>query len=139
MRRYRDNEKKFQKWAWLACFFFIHTEMDAIFQPIKKSDTYQIKLSELISKFILLGNSNIMVSGWFVGHLIGDWLYLSSIGIALWWIVVRAFSPICNRKSKLCIVKLKKRKYRKRMTSYNPIPRDISKIFRNLKIICSWL
>ena len=24
--------------------FFIHTEMDAIFQPIKKSDTYQIKL-----------------------------------------------------------------------------------------------
>ena len=23
---------------------FIHTEMDAIFQPIKKSDTYQIKL-----------------------------------------------------------------------------------------------
>ena len=29
----------------VAClFFFIHTEMDAIFQPIKKSDTYQIKL-----------------------------------------------------------------------------------------------
>ena len=24
--------------------FFIHTEMDAIFQPIKKSDTYQIRL-----------------------------------------------------------------------------------------------
>ena len=24
--------------------FFIHTEMDAIFQPIKKSDTYLIKL-----------------------------------------------------------------------------------------------
>ena len=23
----------------VACFFFIHTEMDAIFQPIKKSDT----------------------------------------------------------------------------------------------------
>ena len=31
----------------VACLvFFIHTEMDAIFQPIKKSDTYQIKLSE---------------------------------------------------------------------------------------------
>ena len=29
----------------VACFvFYIHTEMDAIFQPIKKSDTYQIKL-----------------------------------------------------------------------------------------------
>ena len=29
----------------VACLgFFIHTEMDAIFQPIKKSDTYQIKL-----------------------------------------------------------------------------------------------
>ena len=29
----------------VTCFvFFIHTEMDAIFQPIKKSDTYQIKL-----------------------------------------------------------------------------------------------
>ena len=29
----------------VAClFFFIHTEMDAIFQPIKKSDTYRIKL-----------------------------------------------------------------------------------------------
>ena len=30
----------------VAClfFFFIHTEMYAIFQPIKKCDTYQIKL-----------------------------------------------------------------------------------------------
>ena len=29
----------------VACLvFFIHTERDAIFQPIKKSDTYQIKL-----------------------------------------------------------------------------------------------
>ena len=29
----------------VACLvFLIHTEMDAIFQPIKKSDTYQIKL-----------------------------------------------------------------------------------------------
>ena len=30
----------------VAClvFFFIHTNMDAIFQPIKKSDTYQIEL-----------------------------------------------------------------------------------------------
>ena len=29
----------------VACLvFFIHTEMDAIVQPIKKSDTYQIKL-----------------------------------------------------------------------------------------------
>ena len=28
----------------LLVFFFIHTEMDAIFQPIKKSDKYQIKL-----------------------------------------------------------------------------------------------
>ena len=28
----------------LVFFFFIHIEMDAIFQPIKKSDTYQIKL-----------------------------------------------------------------------------------------------
>ena len=29
----------------VAClvFFFIHTEMYAIFQPIKKCDTYQIK------------------------------------------------------------------------------------------------
>ena len=33
----------------LACLvFFIHTEMDAIFPPIKKSDTYQIKLLLLI-------------------------------------------------------------------------------------------
>ena len=29
----------------VACLvYLIHTEMDAIFQPIKKSDTYQIKL-----------------------------------------------------------------------------------------------
>ena len=36
----------------VAClvFFFIHTEMDAIFQPIKKSDTYQIKLYSFSSK-----------------------------------------------------------------------------------------
>ena len=27
-------------------YLFIHTEMEAIFQPIKKSDTYQNKLLE---------------------------------------------------------------------------------------------
>ena len=37
----------------VACFFSIHTEMDAIFQLIKKSDTYQIKLYMNIAKIFM--------------------------------------------------------------------------------------
>ena len=36
----------------LLGFFFIHTEMDAIFQPIKKSETYQIRLYKYNSWYI---------------------------------------------------------------------------------------
>ena len=44
----------------VACLgFFIHTEMDAIFQPIKKSDTYQIKLLWNAINYLWSNDSNV--------------------------------------------------------------------------------